>query len=299
MNAHTFTNWLYSEVMTARNALLTLFEQIDKMRFTDAPALEQQYMEQVGSEEEAVIQREIECELLEEKKKMVQTAINRREAIDETAIDARIDSLRQEKLEEAVGNAPSELPYHSLSPEKADALQALYRQIVKNYHPQMHPEMTDQQRELFDKAQDAYRRKDMTALELIYDMLASTEGEPMHLILTLKVAEGDESVETQKRSFSTDYSLARKLYSCFVPTAEEAAIEEELVQCQEKQAKLMAQIDAMKQEFPFSAAEMLADPVQIEAYKQQLEHRRFDAEHSIQKTQNEIQSMMERVNARG
>lgn len=299
MKAHTFTDWLYSEVMSSRNALLTLYERIDKMRFVEAPQLEQQYMEQVGSVEEEIIQQEIECELLEEKKNMVQTAINRREPVDEAAIDAKIDAMRQEKLTEAVGTVPNEVPCHNLTGEQTDALQDLYRQIVQHFHPQMHPEMTQNQKELFAKAQDAYRRRDMTALQLIYDMLSSTEGEPLNLTVTFELTMGDGDGETEKRVFSTDYTLAKRLYNCFVPTAEEAAIQEEWKSCQEKQVSLMQQVEELKQEFPFNAAEMLADPEQIEAYKQQLQHRRFEAEQSIRKLEVEIQSMMERVKVHG
>ena len=230
---------------------------------------------------------------------MVQTAINRREPVDEAAIDARIDAMRQEKLMEAVGTVPNEVPYHNLTGEQTDALQDLYRQIVQHFHPQMHPEMTQNQKDLFAKAQDAYRRRDMTALQLIYDMLSSTEGEPLNLTVTLELTLGDGDGETEKRVFSTDYTLAKRLYNCFVPTAEEAAIQEEWQSCQQKQASLMRQVEELKQEFPFNAAEMLANPEQIEAYKQQLQHRKFEAEQSIRKLEMEIQSMMERVKAHG
>lgn len=297
METHTFTNWLYSEVSSSRGALLTLYEQLDKMSFVDAPQLEQQYMAQVGAMEEEIIQQEIEQELLEEKKKMIQTAINRREPVDEAAIDAQIDKLRQEKLREAVGSVPPDVPCHNLTGEQEDALQELYRNIVKSFHPQMHPEMTENQKELFAKAQDAYRRRDMAALQLICDMLNSTEDEVFTLTmeLTLGIGEG----EVQKRSFTTDYALAKRLYSCFVPTTEEAAIQEEVARCQEKQEQVMKQIEDMKQIFPFNAAEMLADPAQLEAYRQQLQHRKFEAEQSIQRLQGEIQSMMEGVKVRG
>ena len=71
MNPHTFTTWLSAEVNAARSALLTLYEQLDKMKYVDGPQLEQQYMEQVGHIEETIIKQEIECELLEEKERMI------------------------------------------------------------------------------------------------------------------------------------------------------------------------------------------------------------------------------------
>lgn len=299
MKTHTFTDWLYAEVMSSRGTLLTLYEQVDKMRFVDAPQLERQYMELIGSAEEAVIRQEIECELLEEKKKLVQAAINRREPVDEAAMNAKIDTLRQEKLRDAVGSPPPDASSPHLTGEQAAALQELYRKIVNSFHPQMHPEMTSNQKALFEKAQDAYRRQDMAALQLIYDMLTGTEEEPTQLTMTLALTTDEGGSESKKSTFSTDYSLAGKLYSCFVPTEEEAAIQEEWQRCQAQQAQVTKQAEALKQTFPLSAAEMLSDPAQVEAYKQQLEHRKFEAEQAFRRLTDEIQSMMERVKMYG
>lgn len=299
MKTHTFTDWLYSEVMSARNALLTLYEQMDKMKFIEGPQLEQQYMDLVGSEEETIIPLEIKCELLKKKQQLIQAAINRREPVDEAAIDAQINALWEEKLQEAGGTIPPGTGCYSLSQGQLDDLQELYQKIVKSFHPHMHPEITENQKLLFDKAQEAYRRRDMAALQLIYDMLTSTEGETMTMTLTLSFSVAEDDSEAERQSFTTDYTLAKKLYSCFVPTAEEVTIREEQQRCQEKQEQVMEQLEAMKQHFPFNAAKMLADPAQLEDYKRQLALRKYDAEKMIQKLENEIQSMLERVKARG
>lgn len=299
MKTHTFTDWLYSEVMSARNALLTLYEQMDKMKFIEGPQLEQQYMDLVGSEEETIIPLEIKCELLKKKQQLIQAAINRREPVDEAAIDAQINALWEEKLQEAGGTIPPGTGCYSLSQGQLDDLQELYQKIVKSFHPHMHPEITENQKLLFDKAQEAYRRRDMAALQLIYDMLTSTEGETMTMTLTLSFSVAEDDSEAERQSFTTDYTLAKKLYSCFVPTAEEVTIREEQQRCQEKQEQVMEQLEAMKQHFPFNAAQMLADPAQLEDYKRQLALRKYDAEKMIQKLENEIQSMLERVKARG
>lgn len=299
MKTHTFTDWLYSEVMSARNALLTLYEQMDKMKFIEGPQLEQQYMDLVGSEEETIIPLEIKCELLKKKQQLIQAAINRREPVDEAAIDAQINALWEEKLQEAGGTIPPGTGCYSLSQGQLDDLQELYQKIVKSFHPHMHPEITENQKLLFDKAQEAYRRRDMAALQLIYDMLTSTEGETMTMTLTLSFSVAEDDSEAERQSFTTDYTLAKKLYSCFVPTAEEVTIREEQQRCQEKQEQVMEQLEAMKQHFPFNAAQMLADPAQLEDYKRQLALRKYEAEKMIQKLENEIQSMLERVKARG
>lgn len=105
MDECTFTSWLRSEVFSAKCALLTLYEQMERLQYIDGPRLEQEYMDKVGNFEQKVIEAEIEYELLQEKQKMIQTALNRREVIDEVAIDAEIEKLRQKMIKEAVGEA--------------------------------------------------------------------------------------------------------------------------------------------------------------------------------------------------
>lgn len=299
MEKHSFLNWLEREVSSARFALLALYEKRDKLRFIDGPALEQDYMDKVGNFEESVIQEEIEVELLEKKQQMVQAAINRREPVDEAAIDAEIEKLRQQKLAEAADYGVHDAgDVVELTVEQADELQKLYRTIVQCYHPQMHPEQTDVHRQLFAKAQDAYRRKDLESLRLIYDMLLQADGgadlEGLLEMLIEVVANGDG--EPLRREYTTDYALAAVLYPHFRHTAEEAAIQEEWDRHKAEAAGIMAVIESIQKEFPFSAAQMLSDPEQLEAYKKELEYRLYEAKTERERLSRQIRSMIERVN---
>ena len=141
MSEHTFTLWLRSEVITSQCVLLSLYEQLDTLQYVEGPRLEREYMKVFGTYEEEVIRQEIECELLEKKQCMIQAAINRKEPIDEAAIDAEIDKERERLYQEAVGDTERQ-EYAELSAEQFDAMQELYREIVKEFHPQMHPEIT-------------------------------------------------------------------------------------------------------------------------------------------------------------
>ncbi len=105
MSKHSFKLWLHSEVTSARCALLTLYEQRDKLKYIEVPRLEKEYMDKVGTYEETVIKEEIECELLQKKQQMIQAAINRHEPIDEAAIDAELEMHRQKMVKEAAGTA--------------------------------------------------------------------------------------------------------------------------------------------------------------------------------------------------
>lgn len=156
MADHTFLKWLERETTAAKYSLLMLQEQKDKLLYLDGPRLEQEYMEKIGSYEETVIKQEIECELLKEKQQMIQIAINRNQPVDESAIDAEIELLRQQ-IYKKVSGAQEQSPYSELTQDEADELQQLYSEIVKDFHPQTHPELTEVHRTLFHKAHEAYR----------------------------------------------------------------------------------------------------------------------------------------------
>lgn len=298
MTEHSFTQWMKQEVYTEKYALLTLYEQQEDLKHIRGPQLEREYMEKIGSYEQAVILEEIECELLLKKKQMIQSAINRREPIDEDAIDAELGLLRQQMIEEACGPAGGSSSYGEndpLPPEQFDELQEIYRQIVENYHPQIHPELTEIQKELFKKAQEAYRRQDLNALRLIHDMLISAQGGGLEFSVEIGIS--TESSEEDPYD-TTDYSLASLLYEQFEPTGEEAVIQEDRKRFRYKIKEAEQEISQMRLEFPFTAEELLADPAKIEEYKAELLVRMKNAETTRERREEEIQDMIKQAKRR-
>lgn len=291
MAKHTFVKWLNKEVASSSCALLKLYEELDKLKYIEGPRLEKEYMDKIGTFEETVIKEEIECELLKKKQEMIQSAINRREPIDEASIDEEINKLRDEMIKEAGGDAPPK-EYADLSEEQATELQEIYSEIVKNYHPQTHPDLTEAHKELFKKAQEAYRRKDVSALKLIYDMLTSADGEGMAFELSMELDVSDEE-ETADERFTTDYTLASELYKNFIPTSEEAAIQEEWTRYKQNIDEVMSDMESLKTQFPYTAAETLSNPDKLAEYKAGLEHRLYEASKERARLTNEIERMKE------
>lgn len=298
---HTFTNWLQQEVLAARCSLLTLLEQQDRLRYQEAPELEEAYMKEVGTYEEEVLREELENEILQKKQQMIQTALNRREPIDEASIDRALDEYRQEVLKEAAGEEPR--AFVALSDGEAGELQLLYRTIVKEYHPQTHPDLPQVHRELFEKAQTAYRFRDLAALRLIYEMLSAGKEEDLVDVLAGMVAANMAPVPAEAmpplETHLTDYSLAAKLYECFRKTEADAILIEERDRYQQEAEKILKKIEKLRNEFPFNAEKMLSDPQQIEAYRQDLSHRMYTAKQEQSARQKEISQMMKGAQTHG
>lgn len=296
MSKHTFTLWLSSEVIAAKCALLAVYEQRDKMAYIERPQLEQEYMEKIGNYEQTVIKEELECELLRKKQNMVQAAINRREPIDEAAIDAELEEERQKMLEE-VGEGTGH--FGVCTDEEREELQKLYHRIVKDFHPQTHPELTAVHKQLFKKAQEAYRHSNLAALQLIYEMLTGTEDDGPELQLSFELLVGENSGEETAvgAANTTDYTLAAELYSNFQPTADEAVIHEEWARYRHMTKEAMKEVKEMRTQFPHNAAEMLSQPDKIEAYREDLAYRLRAATEERERRTKEIRVMIESVAA--
>ena len=295
MGKHTFAGWLQHEITAARCALLKLYEEKDRMLYVEKRQLEEKYMAAVGSFEEEVIKEEMECELLIAKHKMVQVKLNRREEINEAEIDLEIEKMRGELMREAAGSGGGDRNYQELAPEKMNELQEIYSKIVQACHPQMHTNLPETHRQLYDKAQEAYRRHDLNALRLIWDMLTSAEdgGEGIQLALEISMGVGGEDGEDEQiRDYSTDYTLAASLYSCFVPMENEAPVLEEWEHYKAEIRLEMMLMEKAREEYPFSAEKMLSSPEETAAYKAELELRLKNAKQQREKLSSEIREMI-------
>ena len=297
MSKHSFYQWLQNEVVSEKYVLLTLYEQIDKIRYVTAPQVEQEYMDKIGNFEQTVIKEEMECEILMKKQELIQIAINQNKPIDEAAIDAELHEFRQALFNEAKGTPP--VDFVELTIEQNSTLQELYRKIVREFHPLTHPDMTQVQKELFQKAQEAYRMKNIQSLELIYQMLCDSQGETISLELMLKlmaVKESDDTEET-KQEFTTDYQLVSDIFHCFKATAEETILEGELVQYRQQIDFAEMQIKAMNASFPLSAQEILTDAKELEEFREELSHRLRAATAKREQLAQQIEVMLKGAKA--
>lgn len=294
-----FDKWLCDELLASQYILLALYERADYLQYHEQPRLEQQYIDLFGELEDQVIQEELRLELLILKKQKIQTALNRREPIDEATIDAEIEARRNEMEAEAQGTGtPPE--YRELTEEDQEELQYLYRKMVQNYHPATHLELTDVHRELFKKVQDAYRRKDLAAMRMTCDLMLKADNakdpreieEMLRLLLKHSPKKESKDEDTLEVQIPADYTLAKKLFPYVQPTGEEIALQEEWNRYRDSIREAESFIHSMEEEFPFTAEKMMSDPEAAAAYRNELMGRLSDAKRKCQLLETEIQSMI-------
>lgn len=292
-----FAGWLVQEVESAQNALLTRIEQLDTLRYVEAPKLRSEYMVKIGTSEEEVLDAELNTKMLQRKLELIQIKRNRREPIDMAEIDQQIEAERKELLEQAevADAAGQQLP--QLTEEQQDELQKLYHKIVENFHPQVHPNLTDTEKALYEKAVEAYRSRNLDALKLIDEILFKDNiSLVLQASLSIDDAEDDEQhAAALAEALSADYTLAKQLYPYFEPSQQDAvlrsAAERYTVQCEETEDE----IEQLRQTFPFTAQSTLADSEKTKAYLEQLSLRKLRALDAQKTLTQKINSIMEEL----
>ena len=169
---------LKEEVDKLTTELSMLISEHDELRYVICKNIEMEYMLTLGGLEYKAF--ELNCEMLRLKRKveLIQMRINRQEKINIAEIELILDEefaefqdqLERElnKMNAALERGKGEL----LSKEETKELKTLYRAIVKVLHPDLHPELTDAQLQLFYNAVSAYENGDLLTLRIIHQMTA-------------------------------------------------------------------------------------------------------------------------------
>lgn len=298
MRGQSFYDWLEREISTEEFALVGLYEQKDKLLYQEAPALRKRYMDAVGDVEEGVLNDELEVSLLRRKVELIQIAINRREPIDIEAIEKELEKEKEEKVS-AVENADltlKELP--ELSEEERKTMQRQYREITTHFHPAMNKNITETQKELFEKAVEAYKNQDAEAMKLIYDLLFSPSD-----LSGIDIEFGQDDSQSDSREefhevaaeLSIDYHLAKKLYSFFVPLEEDFVVLDIIESYKRQRKNVMAEIDEIRRGFPFNALTMLSSSEKINEYLAELQIRKKLCETERKELEDKIEKLIEGI----
>lgn len=293
MLEQTYIKWLGKEVTAVKCALLVALEERDNLLYIEEPALKEEYMQKIGVYEESVLRLELEVMLQEKKRQMIQAAINRREPIDLEKIEQMLEEERQKQLNHI--NETYKAGKHengTLTAEEKEELQSLYKEIVDEFHPEVHVNITAYQKELYDKALEAYKRQNLEELRLIHEMLFDS-GENMLSIRELSQEETqDMELADLIEDVLEDYSLAAELYNCFEALQEDAVLLETKKRYENKQAVALAEIEKIQLRFPFIAKATLREESKLKEYLDSLAGRKNSAENRLNELQVEIAQMI-------
>lgn len=172
---------LQKEIERLRTELSMLMTERDELRFVICKNIEMKYMLLLGGLEHKAFSLQCKYLRLKRKAEMIQARLNRREPVDLEEIDEELDiefASYQEKLDEQIQKM-KEAAIRSSSERLTEAetkeLKKRYHRIVKALHPDLNPDVTEAQIELFHQAVMAYENGDLLTLRMIDDMVIQEE----------------------------------------------------------------------------------------------------------------------------
>lgn len=170
---------LKKDIKELRSKLSDLLSERDEIIYTECKNIKMEYMLEIGYLENKVYGLSVTYQRLKRKKELVQACIYREKTIDINVIEEILDTQfksyqkrikdKMSELTEAIDRKKSK----QLSDEELKLFKSMYRKIVKKLHPDVHPNATDEDKELFIRAVMAYDAGDLETMKIIYEVVAS------------------------------------------------------------------------------------------------------------------------------
>jgi len=238
---------------------LDLFTRHKYMVENESVVLTSLYLEKLGRLQLELLEKQTEASRLKMKMKLIQAAINRNEQPDLRAIEHEIQARLQNyyaqiQAQSAALDEAHKVLSHLISEEETQKLKEIFRVLCKRLHPDLNPNQTEDERDLFIKVKAAYDLQRLSDLQNILLYMEDSNKEELILISS------DEKVERIKHLENQVISLKLK-------------------------------IDQLKQSFPFSIEVLISDEDYIVQKQEELRIQIKTYEEEIVKYSNIINIM--------
>ncbi|MDR3258830.1 MAG: J domain-containing protein [Fusobacteriaceae bacterium] len=246
---------LLNEIKTLKDEIVNLFQEKDFLIHHTCKLINVEYIKKIGFLEYEAYK--YQCNMLRLKRKLtlIQTKINRQEPIDECEMEAQLDIEYSEyikKMEKMATNVQDSLKMKesSLSEKEAMEIKNIYRSLVKKLHPDLNPNRTPKETELFSLTVNAYENGDLNTLRII-EVLASNIKE------------------------LSDKDMIKSFKSCLGLDEDDNINEMEILKItkknyQNKKDNLVNDIIAIKADFPYNQIDFLSDEYEVEKKQSQI-----------------------------
>lgn len=232
---------LKSKVEKMRTELSMLLLEHDELQFVICKNIETEYMLKLGSIEYKAYEAQCAALRLKRKIELIQAKKNRQEKVIISAIEDTLDNEfaeYQKRLDEQIDKMNDALKRSKaevLSDEDNKELKKLYHKIVKELHPDINPDVSEAQVQLYENAVSAYKSGDLGTLKIINEMIGNSP-----------LPKQDKDAMTQ--------------------------LVEEEERLQSLLKAIRESIEKIKSEYPYTMKEVLEDTEKTEQKKQELEN---------------------------
>ena len=252
---------LKNEVEKMRTELSMLLLERDELQFVICKNIETEYMLNLGSIEYKADEAQCTALRLKRKIELIQAKKNRQEKVIISAIEEVLDNEfaeYQKQLDEQINKMNDALKRSKaevLTDEENKELKKLYRKIVKALHPDINPDVSEAQVNLFDNAVQAYKNGDLGTLRIIGEMVGNSPLPEQHKDALTQLSEEKDRLQNLLKAIRDS-------------------------------------IEDIKSEYPYTMKEILEDKEKTEQKKQELESILSQYTELISIYQAKIEEMM-------
>jgi len=231
-----------------------VMERDDMIGF-EAPRLEALYMESIGQLQYEILCLEYDIALLKLERDLMQSYVNRGEEPKWDDVEITIQAQAQtyqENLhheEEKIKQSKAYIEQQKEENRKQqDAekleLKQIYKRLVHRLHPDLHPEQTEWEKELFLKVQEAYANEDLERLRQLEAELDA--GMPFTSVESDTIEEWEERVRKLKELIAAVKLEIEELEHQFPFTYRDKLNDQEWIAA--KQEELNVKIEMLQKE---------------------------------------------------
>lgn len=199
---------------------ISILNDLEVMKNWGKVQLSALYATKIGKYEVELLELKIVIKTLKKKIQWAHQEINSGKYPNFEAIENRASDLMKEAYQE-INEAKSRVAFGKAvlsnlgSPEESMELRKIFRNIAKTLHPDINPNLTEEQMELWHKFHSAYKNGDLDqlkALEIVYEeqlkdaVTSRKELEVEEILLqTAMLKQGILELESQKKELENDF----------------------------------------------------------------------------------------------
>lgn len=163
---------------------------LDMMKGWGRTQLEALYATRIGKYKIEILELQIQFKALKKKIQLCHQYINQDKAPDFEEIESRVKNMPQEAYREIHREKEKvifgkEILSNLRSPEESAEMRKIFRNIAKTFHPDVNPNLTTEQQEIWHLFYSAYKSGDLDklkALEVVYaDDILKTQNQSKEL----------------------------------------------------------------------------------------------------------------------
>lgn len=250
---------LTAQLEQLRLEFVNLFTRHKDMVENESAILTSLYLQKLGHLKLELLQKQTEAARLKMKMNLIQAAINRDEKPNLQAIEKLVDTKMRDYYAQIEAQAAAlddarEVLSHLISEEETAKLKEIFRVLCKRLHPDLNPNQTEEEKDLFVRVKSAYDLNQLAELQKILLYLENSKKEKPLLV----------SVDAKR---------------------------EQIRHLKENIASLKSKIEQLKQSFPFTIELLIFDEDYISQRQEEIRTQIKTSEDEIEKFQNIINIM--------